>query len=107
MFSTDCSLAITASEEPLIYRLIISIQLYTQQSNNSVESTAAHTLSSQYTITDAVVIHEQNLMKVNSSFCHIASLEVYRGREQAIEISHQGFTLSYGGTIEVLIININ
>ena len=39
--------------------------------------------------------------KVNGSFCHIASLEVYRGREQAIEISHHGFTLNDSGAIEV------
>ena len=38
---------------------------------------------------------------VNGSFCTISSLEVYRGREQAIEISHQGFSLSYNGSIEV------
>ena len=39
--------------------------------------------------------------QVNSSFCHIASLEVYRGREQAIEINHHGFTLNTSGAIEV------
>ena len=38
---------------------------------------------------------------VNSSFCNISSLEVYRGREQAIEISHQGFSLSDNGSIQV------
>ena len=38
---------------------------------------------------------------VNSSFCTISSLEVYRGREQAIEISHQGFSLRGNGSIEV------
>ena len=38
---------------------------------------------------------------VNGSFCHIASLEVYRGREQAINISYDGFSLSDNGTIEV------
>ena len=38
---------------------------------------------------------------VNSSFCHISSLEVYRGREQAIEISHQGFSLNSNGNVEV------
>ena len=38
---------------------------------------------------------------VNSSFCQISSLEVYRGREQAIEIGHQGLSLSDNGTIEV------
>ena len=38
---------------------------------------------------------------VNNSFCDISSLEVYRGREQAIEISHEGFCLSDDGSIEV------
>lgn len=38
---------------------------------------------------------------VNSSFCNISSLEVYRGMEQAIEISHQGFSLGDNGSIEV------
>ena len=38
---------------------------------------------------------------VNSSFCNISSLEVYRGRGQAIEISHEGFSLSDIGSIEV------
>ena len=38
---------------------------------------------------------------LNSSFCQISSLEVYRGREQAIEISQQGFSLSENGTIQV------
>ena len=38
---------------------------------------------------------------VNSSFCHITSLEVYRGRKQAINISYDGFFLTDSGTIEV------
>ena len=37
-----------------------------------------------------------------SSSCHIASLEVYRGRDQAIGISHSGFSLSDNGAIQVL-----
>ena len=40
----------------------------------------------------------------NSSFCNISSLEVYRGRQQAIEISHQGFSLSSNSNIEVTVI---
>ena len=43
----------------------------------------------------------ENNQSVNSSFCNISSLEVYRGREQAIEISHEGFTLNGSGSIEV------
>ena len=38
---------------------------------------------------------------VNSSFCSISSLEVYRGRRQAIEINHEGFSLNDNGSIEV------
>ena len=44
---------------------------------------------------------------VNSSFCHIASLKVFRGRDQAIEIDHRGFSLSVNGTIEVRHVLIN
>ena len=44
---------------------------------------------------------------VNSSLCNISSLEVYRGREQAIEISHDGFSLSNSGSIEVIIELVN
>ena len=38
---------------------------------------------------------------VNSTFCSIASLEVFRGWNQVIEISHQGFILNCNGTIGV------
>ena len=38
---------------------------------------------------------------VNSSLCYISSLEVYRGRWHVIEISHQGFSLSDDGSMEV------
>ena len=38
---------------------------------------------------------------VNSSFCNISNLEVYRGKEQAIEISNQGFFINDSGSIEV------
>ena len=38
---------------------------------------------------------------VNGSFCNISSLEVYRGREQAIEISHRGFFIGDNGSIKV------
>ena len=38
---------------------------------------------------------------VDRFFCSIASLEVFRGWEGVIEISHQGFTLSANGSVEV------
>ena len=51
----------------------------------------------------AVFIASEKYQPVNSSFCHISSLEVYRGREQAmaIEISFKGFNLSDKGIITV------
>ena len=53
------------------------------------------------TTSDAKVILENSEVQVNQSVCNISSLEVYRGREQAIEISHKGFSLGNLGTIEV------
>ena len=43
---------------------------------------------------------------VNSSFCSIASVEVFRGWEGAIEINHRGFTLSDNGSVEVKVTTI-
>ena len=45
-------------------------------------------------------VNETNQL-VNSSLCQISSLEVYRGRDQAIDISNQGFSLSEKGNIKV------
>ena len=44
---------------------------------------------------------ESENQPINSSRCQIASLEVYRGREQAIAISHNGFSLGNGSNLEV------
>ena len=44
--------------------------------------------------------NETNQM-LNSSSCHISSLEVYQGREQAIEISSEGFFLNNNSNIVV------
>ena len=55
------------------------------------------------TITAAVITTTEPMQQhVNSSFCHIASLEVYRGRRQITEISHEGFSLSERGTVQVI-----
>ena len=50
---------------------------------------------------DAVLVVSETSQPVNNSFCRISSLEVYRGREQAIEISYDGFSLNDNGTINV------
>ena len=68
-------------------------------------TTTAQTLAmSNDDVVDAVVALRdtaENTQSLNSSSCQISSLEVYRGREQAFEISHQGFSLSDNGTIQV------
>ena len=38
---------------------------------------------------------------IERSSCQIDSLEVYRGREQAFQINHHGFSLTDNGAIEV------
>ena len=107
---TDCNFAITTREDIVpsdsIYRLILSISY--QELNSSTVSTNAVTLNSQrIDVADAVVVLKDQQMQINNngSFCAISSLEVYRGRDQAIEINYQGFSLGDGGIIEVLAIN--
>ena len=69
------------------------------------------TLTMNNNVADAVVTLRGTAenTQLNSSTCQISSLEVYRGREQAIEISHQGFSLSDNGNIQVhkLLLNFN
>ena len=93
MISSDCYFTITATEdESSIHKLapIINYQ-------NDTETITAATSN----LTDAVVYHRSTGQAVNSAFCHITSLEVYRGRNEAIRINHSGFHLNQSGTIEV------
>ena len=81
---TECSFAITP-------RLTLDLFMV---DGNSAATKGRHR-------TNATVTYMNTSQLVNSSFCHIASLEVYRGREQVIKINHGGFSLSDNGTIEV------
>ena len=99
--TSDCNFTITSTEEESSSHsrrlaLIIDYQ------NDTELITAATTFNSSTNLTDAVVFYRSTDQPVNSSFCHIASLEVYRGRDQAIKIRHYGFSLSQRGTIEVI-----
>lgn len=70
--------------------------------------TAATVKFDSNTFTDATIVVKNNDSEhqlVNGSYCNISSLEVYRGRKQAIEISRDGFSLSDRGTIQVRLIN--
>ena len=56
--------------------------------------------------TSAIFKFNETNQQVNSSHCNISSLEVYRGMEQATEISHDGFSLSNNSNIEVTMIKL-
>ena len=95
LYNIVCSFVITPfGEIGLTQRLLLRIEI-------TGTSTTAQTLKTNDGIVDAIVTFRSREEQVNGSLCQISSLEVYRGRDQAIEISHQGFSLSDNGTIEV------
>ena len=55
-------------------------------------------------LTDAIIKTKGMNTTVHNALCTISSLEVYRGRRQAILIEHSVFTLSDSGTIKVYIV---
>ena len=87
------SFTLTSSEEPNVTKLALCID----------EEKGIKLLNSTLHVSNARVTAVSNQKHVSSSICHIASLEVYRGREEAIEISHSGFFLTKRGTLEVSI----
>ena len=101
---SDCSFAITTNEEELsTQRLALSISH--QNDSDVITVATVFNLSDIYKLTDAVVVHRehaQSVNTINTSFCHISSLEVYRGRNTAIEIAPSGFSFGHRGTIVVI-----
>ena len=71
--------------------------LENQQTNNTVTLLRAVGSNSSSVAVIRDKVHQQG---VNS--CHIDSLEVYRGRKKAIEISHDGFSINENGSIQVM-----
>ena len=59
------------------------------------------TYSTNNTPTTAKVTQNGSINPVNGSRCQIASLEVYRGRAQAINISYGGLSLDDNGDLMV------
>ena len=94
MMTSDCNFTITATEEESsIHRLGLII--------NYQNDTERITAVTPFNFTDAVVYHRPTDQPVKNAFCHISSLEVYRGRNKANRISHDGFHLNQRGAIEV------
>ena len=99
MASSDCNFTITTTEEESSTPRLALIIIY----QNDTEMITAATIFNIDTsdLTDAVVYHRPTGQPVRSAFCHISSLEVYRGRNEAINIRHDGFHLNQRGNIEV------
>ena len=69
---------------------------------NSDPLSIKHLVTNDREVAETFYFNRSDKLLLNSSFCHIASLEVVRGWEQVIEIDHDGFSLSDNATIEVL-----
>ena len=87
----ECSFAIIPTGEPNPLRLTIIIVNETSRLDTISNNGSAN----------AIVILRSTGEQVNHSVCKISSLKVYRGKDQAFEISHEGFSLGDSGTIEV------
>ena len=92
----ECCFIITPNGELITSRLFLNIEM-------EGTATTAQTLTMNNIVADGLVALRGTAehAQLNTSTCQISGLEVYRGREQAIEISHQGFSLSDNGSIEV------
>ena len=91
----ECSLAITPTGEPQLLRLTVR----TVNKTSALETISSN--NSTYTNATVILRSRGEYVQVNHSVCNISSLEVYRGKEQAIEINKEGFSLGSSGTIEV------
>lgn len=85
----ECSFVLTPSENTSLTRLGLFIVN---------ESSVAMTYTVNNTLTAAQVA-DKSMNKVSN--CNITSLEVYRGRRQAIDINYSGFYLNDSGVIMV------
>ena len=94
--SLDCGFGFVSSEAPSD---LTTALVFSDQSGNIFEQLK---ILVDAPLTDAAVtISNSKHQFVNGSLCQIASLEVYRGRDQIIEISHNGLSLSENGMVKV------
>ena len=86
---------LTPSGEPSQRRLGLDFAPFENETSLSM------TYSTNNTSMTAKVISANSTNNVNGSLCHIVSLEVYRGRRQAFNISFSGFNINDNGNIVV------
>ena len=101
----ECDFAFIPSEGLPILRITSGLRVTEDEELVTVLVPMFNHSDNTTTLVDArVVIINNTLQIVNRSFCQITSLEVYRGSRSSTVISHNGFTLSNRGTLEVTII---
>ena len=94
MVTSDCNFTITTTKENSSNQ---SLALIINYQNDIEMITVATPFNSE--VSDAVVYYRHTDQPVNSAFCHITSLEVYRGRNEATKINHDGFHLNQRGAL--------
>ena len=107
---TECGFAFIPSEGPPNLRIALDLRLAENDEELMTAATVPFNMSEDRTLADGrtlvdarIVVANNTLQVVNGSVCHIASLEVYRGKRLITMIRHNGFSLSDRGTIEVYI----
>ena len=98
ILNLDCGFAFIPSEgQPNLTTALVFIN---QSGSKLDQLKIADRSTSQIDAAVSIIINGTHQL-INESLCQIASLEVYRGRNQIIEISHNGLSLSEGGTVQV------
>ena len=80
----------------------VALRFVRYQNSADVEWNTADTLTSDKSITTAIIVALNNInQSVNGSLCQITSLEVYRGRRHITEVGCDGFSLNDEGIFMV------
>lgn len=102
----ECGFAFIPSEGPSNLRITLDLRLANRTRNTTeVEEpvTVPTFKSDNTTLVDATIAMVNDTPQaINGLFCHIISLEVYRGPRLSTVISHNGFSLSNSGALEVI-----
>ena len=97
---TVCSSAVIPTKLSTNFTAVVLLQ--ERQTSNTANSTTSNVTSLlTEPKVDAILKFSETNQLVNSSFCNIASLEVFRGWKEVFIVHHNGFSLTINATIEV------
>ena len=99
MYHAACRFAVVPANSSMPGPYRIAVRIGTTKQNK----TSLKTVNAAQQIIDAVITQHRHPHLVSFSDCHIDSLQVYRGGLNIIEISHDGFSITDKGLIEVKI----